>query len=207
MGLTIICVYNLNLGNDVYVADKRLDKFPYKIKKWSGEDVAITPSVKKELNTDVFIYRFYHRLGEEPIFLYIGYYGTKKGGRSEHSPDGCYPGSGWAILEETTKTLKVSFDNEEWVYSFNVMNVFKDNRKQLVYHWYQTQGLNVISSGIQHNLNRFKNRLLYNRDDGAFIRVSMDMQENLAEAKSELEEFIQTIFPIIVELWPKELEG
>ena len=33
----------------------------------------------------------------DPIWVYIGYYGTERGGRPEHVPRGCFTGAGWDI--------------------------------------------------------------------------------------------------------------
>ena len=64
----------------------------------------------------------------------------------------------------------------------------------------------MIATGMQQNLNRFKRRLLYNRDDGAFIRVSQDIQGDDYQTKEQIEIFIKQLYPLLIEYWPEEME-
>lgn len=41
-----------------------------------------------------------------------------------------------------------------------------------------TAGNEIFASGIQQNIERFKGRIFYNRNDGAFVRVSVFTREN-----------------------------
>ena len=94
-------VIKLNSSMDVEVVEKRIDKFPYRIGDYVGADIKMQNSVIKELNTDAYIFRKYFYKQNEEITLYIGYYGTKKGGRTGHNPNACYPAGGWAILKNS----------------------------------------------------------------------------------------------------------
>jgi len=84
------------------------------------------------------------------------------------------------------------------------MRVKKGDNIQLVYHWYQTMKDTVITSGFQQNLNRFRNMLVYHRNDGAFIRVSSTIGESAVDTKREMERFIRQLYPSLVEHWPQE---
>ncbi len=65
-------------------------------------------------------------------------------------------------------------DTEERQLSVNKMHVKRGNVHQLVLFWNQSKET-VLADGIEPNLHRLKNRLFYNRDDGAFVRVSTSL--------------------------------
>jgi EpsI family protein len=196
----------LHVGADIEVYRKNLDKLPSMINGMQSIDIMLEESVVKELDPDVYVFRNYILKDGSIINLYIGYYGTQKGGRSTHNPDACYPGAGWAILSEGHSTVRVA-NGDKWSdIVLNTMQVSKIDKQQLVYHWYQTDKSEVVVNGIQQNLHRFKSRLLRNRDDGAFIRVSIDYHGNYQDKKREIEGFIQKLFPLIIQYWPQERE-
>jgi EpsI family protein len=61
---------------------------------------SFSDAVYKELNADMHVYRHYRSDDGRQVDLYIGYYGTAKGGRTPHNPYGCLPGAGWGIVED-----------------------------------------------------------------------------------------------------------
>jgi EpsI family protein len=201
---TLVVIRIMHLGTDVVVVKKNLDRIPYEIGSMHGVDIPLEESIIKALDPDVFVFRNYISKDRTPINLYIGYYGTRKGGRSAHIPEGCYPGAGWAILKEHTSTIPL--DNNMGSITLNSLWANKGNERQLVYHWYQSDKSKVIATGMQQNLNRFKRRLLYNRDDGAFVRVSLDMDNDYSQTKKDMERFIIQLFPLLIEYWPEEDE-
>jgi EpsI family protein len=202
---TFAIVKTMHIGTDVVVWKKNINKIPYTIGGIQGVDIPLEGAVIKELDTDAFIFRNYISREGSVINLYVGYYGTRKGGRSAHNPEGCYPGAGWAIINESNVTLTIEHGGKENI-PLNTLLVNKGNVKEIVYHWYQTEGGIVTVNGIQQNLNRFKSRLMHNRDDGAFIRVSKDLNNNYLETKEDIENFIRQLFPLLIKYWPEEKE-
>ena len=61
-----------------------------------------------ELRADFNLQRAYTGPAGSLIWLYLGYYGTDRGGRPEHTPRGCYTGAGWGI--EQARTFDVRGD-------------------------------------------------------------------------------------------------
>jgi EpsI family protein len=206
MTATLAVVQKMHIGTDVAVWKKNLDKLPYAIDGMQGIDIPLEEPVVKELDTDVYVFRNYTSPGGKVINVYIGYYGTQKGGRSNHSPEGCYPGAGWSILREGEDDITIEHDGLRDKVILNTLHVKKGDEDELVYHWYQTRNGMIIKNGIQQNMNRFRNRLLYNRDDGAFIRVSEIMGNDHLKTREEIEEFIRKLIPLLIEYWPQERE-
>ena len=177
------------------VVEKRLVNLPYTIGPWVGKEFSLDKLIIDELETDVYVARNY--MNENYLItLYIGYYGTKKGGRTGHNPNSCYPSSGWSIFSDTDTNITEGD-------IANRLIVTKGNKTQIVYHWYQDEG-KIIKSGIEQNINRFINKVRFNRDEGAFVRISIyDREEGSEEA---LRQFGRLIMPLIAENWPIEKE-
>jgi EpsI family protein len=202
--LTIVIVQMIGTVFNIEVVEKRLYGLPYEIDGYSGSDIGMEESVVKELDPDVYIFRNYTK-GSDVITLYIGYYGTKKGGRSEHAPQGCYPGQGWTILAQDEVEIVTYNDGTARKMKINSLKVKKDSSRQLVYYWYQSVD-KIFSSGIHQNIHRLKTRLFNKRNDGAFIRLAVPIGNKNEVASETLNRFFEKVYPLIVKYWPIERE-
>ncbi len=190
--------------SNIDVLENRLVGLPMKIGGFVGKVIPMSKSVADELNTDGYVFRQYADDQGRKISLYIGYYGTKKGGRTGHNPNACYPSQGWAILENRRVRLQVPIGANSKIITVNEMLVRTSAEERIVYHWYQSNRSDVLDSGISANLHRFKNMLLYGRNDGAFVRVSSQVMDNEESTRTMLKSFIRTLFPLLVKNWPRE---
>jgi hypothetical protein len=50
----------------------------------------------------------------------------------------------------------------------------------------------------------FKSRLLYNRSDGAFVRLSVPIVHGHAYAEGKLQAFAKQVIQLIAKNWPEE---
>jgi len=195
-------------GGDVVVTQVNLDRVPRRILELEGRDDHFEESVYQVLNADVHLLREYRGPGDRQVWLYVGYYGTAKGGRPSHVPQACYTGQGFSIIE-WTKVPAPSPDpigkaSPEGTRRVNKMHVKRGNDHQLVLFWYQSKD-RVLADGIEQNLHRLKNRVLYNRDDGAFVRLSTTMDpDNAAEALGILQHFAGELLKLLPAYWPEE---
>ncbi len=227
-------------GSDVVVARVNLDHLPRQILGFEGRDDRFDESVYRVLNADYHLLREYRGGAHPAVWLYIGYYGTAKGGRPSHVPQACYTGQGFSIVEWTKIALpsgvvgpalsgvegRTLSTAERAVLSpepsrpvpsrvegrarpepsrrVNKMHVKRGNEHQLVLFWHQSRDT-VLADGIEQNLHRLKNRLLYNRDDGAFVRLSTIMSpDNEAEALELLQNFAVELLRLLPANWPEE---
>ena len=84
------------------------------------------------------------------------------------------------------------------------MHVKRGNVHQLVLFWHQSRDT-VLADGIEQNLHRLKNRLLYNRDDGALVRISTAMVPGREdEAVALLQDFAGELLSLLPAYWPEE---
>ena len=185
------------------VARTNLENIPRNIDGFRGADDFFPQSVYRELNTDANLYRHYKSPDGGVVDLYVGYYGTAKGGRTGHNPNACLPGAGWGILKNSRMTIQSENGRKDW--RVNYILAKKGLEYEVVLHWYQSSADKVLSNGIQQNFQRLFSRLLKNRDDGAFIRVSATAEApQVAVAEKRVEFFARKILEIIPDYWPEE---
>ena len=160
-------------------------------------------SVYQGLNADENVFRNYYSSSQGALNLYIGYYGTMRGGRANHLPQFCYTGQGWAI--ERWDKASIEMDPAMGPVDVQKMVVTKGSDRQLVLFWFQSFDQKVMSSGLELNLRKLKNRLLYNRSDGAFVRLSTNViGGDVERAFHRLSGFAKVLYPLLVQNWPVE---
>ena len=185
------------------VVQTNLEKLPLVISGYTATEDSYSESVYKELNADKHVYRHYRSQGGDQIDLYIGYYGTAKGGRTGHNPYACLPGAGAAIVDRKTVQLKLASTGKSVPVNYILSR--KDNANTVMLHWYQTAGTTVVSSGLRQNIERFKGRVLHNRNDGAFIQItSITKDEDVTKAAERVAQFAGTLLNLLPDYWPVE---
>lgn len=178
----------------------RLASLPREIERWRAEDVPLGDMVEAELRADANLQRVWVHGGAEPIWMYVGYYGTQRGGRPEHTPRGCYTGAGYGI--ESTRIVNV--DARRGLRA-NEYLVERDGERQLVHFWYRSNRRTGLVGGIDQNLDRLFGRLGDGRADGALVRLSTKVVEgDETGARSRLMAFGAALDPLLGERWPEE---
>jgi len=197
----------------------RLAEIPFQIDGYRGGDVVIDTAYQETLDADDSIFREYLKLAEPAsveasegtpgrgqwlsrITLYVGYWGTKKGGRTGHNPYACYPSAGWAILEKTDLSLSVGGGSTQ----VPMLLIAKGGEYELVAFWYQDKDV-LLSTGIRQNIARFTNRVRYGKDEGAFVRVSIGLRGKglTPEEVEELKAFASAVASLLPRYWPQEI--
>ncbi|WP_224981905.1 exosortase C-terminal domain/associated protein EpsI [Geomonas agri] len=184
------------------VVATNLEKLPMEIDGYHAIEDTFPESVYKELNADKHLYRHYWDADGSVIDLYIGYYGTAKGGRTGHNPYACLPGAGIAIVEAKDAFLPAKGGagrvKVNYILARNEYNI-------MMLHWYQTAGSKVMSSGLKQNVERFVGRVINNRNDGAFVRVSSTVSDkDFPGGKQKLERFAAKVLDLLPQYWPIE---
>jgi EpsI family protein len=195
--------------NEPVVVKTNLENLPMEIAGYKATEDSFSDSVYKELNADKHVYRHYWSADGLQVDLYIGYYGTAKGGRTGHNPYACLPGAGWGIVEArtvqlTARSLPVTKYYPNGV-EVNYVLARKGNAFETVLHWYQSAGTRILSTGIQQNIQRFFGRLFHNRNDGAFVRISaFSDEDHIKEAESSVRSFALQVLSLLPKYWPLE---
>jgi len=200
---TLSMVGFLSLSPEPVVVQTNLENLPLKIGGYTGTEDSFSESVYRELNADKHVYRHYQSGDGSQLDLYIGYYGTAKGGRTGHNPYACLPGAGWAIIDSRKIIIRPPSQSED--VEVNYVRARRDGVNSVMVHWYQTAGTTVMSMGFQQNIERFWGRLLHNRSDGAFVRVSAQAADGqVTEVGARAQDFAGQVLQLLPGYWPVE---
>lgn len=201
--VSLIVVALISLRPKPVVVQTNLEKIPMNIAGYTAVEDSFSELIYRELNADKHIYRHYKDLNGHQIDLYIGYYGTAKGGRTGHNPYACLPGAGSVIVATDEVYIRQS-DAGRYV-PVNYILAKKNDINTVMLHWYQTAGKTVVSSGFRQNIERFKGRVLHNRNDGAFVRLTASTSDpDISKTKQRVEQFTEIILNMLPGYWPVE---
>jgi len=185
------------------VVQTNLEKLPMTISGYTATEDFFSDAVYNELNADKHVYRHYKAPNGDLVDLYIGYYGTAKGGRTGHNPYACLPGSGAAIVDTDVLSLKQAVTGKSVPVNYILSR--KDGANTVMLHWYQTAGKTVVSTGLKQNIERFKGRILHNRNDGAFVRITTySTDAEVQKARLRAEQFAGIVLNLLPGYWPEE---
>lgn len=181
-----------------------LSRLPLEIAGWQSlGELGMETAVEAELEADLNVQRTYEGHGLPPVWLYIGYYGTERGGRPRHVPRGCYTGAGWTILG--TRVLDVSAQDP---LRTNEYVIERNGERRLVHYWYRSYRRTGMLGGFDQNLDRAVGRITDRRADGALVRLSTPiLATDEVTARGRLTAFAAALDPILGAHWPTEAPG
>ncbi len=205
--IILICATSILYGiryfrGEVVLVEKKFYTLPHTIGEWHGVDKEFDESIYNELRADENLYRIYTHTNGNTLGLYIGYYGTKRGGHPDHVPTGCYPGSGWGI--DSVTPLDVSSQDGAKTITVNNLYATKGDKAEQTLYWLQNFLGTVTYRGIEQNLEKMRTKLFYNRNDGAFIRINSPVENTRTETMQFQKEFIAELIPLLPDCWPRE---
>jgi EpsI family protein len=179
---------------------KSLASLPLLIGSYRGIDSPVGQNVEDMLRADFNVQREYvHPLGQL-VWLYIGYYGTERGGTPEHTPQACYAAHGWEVLDEQ----RVLLDPETGDRAVEYL-VESRGQQQLVLFWYRSYRASGLSSILALQLDHVIGKLRDGRGDGALVRLSTPLiQVDRDAARGALISFARALEPAIAAVWPEE---
>ncbi|MDH3520257.1 MAG: EpsI family protein [Myxococcales bacterium] len=199
--LTGALAWSLTLKPALEVDVAPLAALPYEISGWRGVDVPLEDEVTRMLDADFNLQRAYrHPLGGL-VWLYVGYYGTDRGGSTGHTPWICYPTSGWEIL----RSERIVVD-ERLGLAVNEIVVERERETRLVHFWFRSHRRTGITGTAEQLLDRMLGRLLDGRADGALVRVSTPISngQSVPDARSTLRSFAGFVDGALGAHWPHE---
>ena len=129
--------------------------------------------------------------GQDIVSLYIGYYLTTKKVGAAHSPLVCFPGQGWIISDTEKKIVKAGKNNINCI----SMVITKGKRKELILYWFQSYDQTTPGTLLQKIYTLWA-KFRYNREDNAFVRVSVAIENQLKDkAFNTGKKFIKSFYP------------
>lgn len=192
--------WRLYLRPEFAVDYGRLSDLPLALGDWQGHEIPVEDGVARMLAADFNLQRVYITRAEDLVWLYVGYYGTQRGGRPEHTPWACYPSNGWEILR--SEVVRVDDTGRR----ANELLVEREGSRRLVHFWYRSHQRSGMLGPVEQALDRLRGRVVDGRADGALLRLSTPLDEGVDEAaaRSRLISFGRTVEPAIAERWPSE---
>ncbi len=185
------------------VLHTNLEKLPLEIAGHHGREDSFSKEIYDVLQSDLNVYRHYRSPQGKELSLYIGYYGTAKGGRTGHNPYACLPGAGWGIVD--TGEVEVLPSYQPQGVKVNYVVASRNGVNNVMLHWYQSGGTRILATGLQQNIQRFKGRVLHNRNDGAFVQVSVLVgDQEIPMAREMLLGFAREVLELLPAYWPVE---
>jgi EpsI family protein len=201
MGIVGTAAWWLQLRPALHADYGPLAALPMTLGAWSGESVPLDTGVERILNADFNLQRAYRSPeGDGLIWLYVGYYGTRRGGRPEHLPSDCYPSTGWTI--EDSRTVAIDPDRD---FRANEYVVSRPGQRRLVHFWYRSSRRTGMLDDLSLRLDHMRGRLCGDRADGALVRLSTPLAPGRkAEARARLIAFARDLDPLLARCWPRE---
>jgi EpsI family protein len=201
--VTLCLTIAISMRGKPSVVETNLEKLPMEICGMQGIDDTFSETVYKELKADVNVYRHYRSSNGGEVDLYIGYYGTAKGGRTGHNPIGCLPSQGWGLQESREIKLKCVYYPDG--VPVNYLLSSKGDLSMTTIYWYQSASRKVLSNGIRQNIQRFLDMIFHNRNDGAFVRITLNAdRKDAGAAKKRAEYFSEQILNLLPNYWSAE---
>jgi EpsI family protein len=201
--VTLLLTVTISMRGKPVVIESNLEKLPMEINGMQGIDDSYPEPVYKELNADKNIYRHYRSIDGNQVDLYIGYYGTARGGRTGHAPIACLPSQGWGLTDSREITLKSRHYPDGVPVRF-LLATKGDTTLTMVY-WYQAAGKKVLSNGISQNIESFLGMVFRNRNDGAYVQITLlSDKEDTEDAKAKAKSFSEQILNLLPNYWPVE---
>lgn len=177
-----------------------LHAIPYRVGAFEGKDLPVGAVVENMLSADYHLQRAYQHPFGDVIWLYIGYYGTARGGTPEHPVRACYAAHGWDVVRSEVLTLDGGGDARANEYLLSL-----DDNERAVLFWYRSFRSRHLLSIPRLRIDHVLGQLAEGRGDGALIRLSTPILDgDLLAARERLLHFASLLEPELDRVWPNE---
>lgn len=192
--------WGFTLRDPLHVRSERLDGIPFEIGAWEGSPIPVEDTVETILDATYNVQREYLHPTGDVVWLYVGYYGTERGGTPGHTPRACYVSHGWEIVEadEVVRAPGEGLRANEYL-------VELEGERRLVLFWFQSFRSRDLLSTMALRLDHVAGQLTAGRGDGALVRVSTPILGGDREAaRARLLGFAAELQAPLDSAWPTE---
>jgi EpsI family protein len=158
--------------------------FPSVVENWRRVSTeTLEPRIEKALKAEDYLAATYVADGvQAPVDLFVAWYDDQTTG-GIHSPEVCLPGGGWEMAQIERVDLSDELGVEE-AFMVNRAVIQRGENRLLVYYWFEQYG-GRTASDIVAKAALIKYGLLYNRTDGALVRLITPIQPGESQAVAE----------------------
>ena len=122
------------------ISPEALEKLPFQMGEWTGQDVELDEDVVRATDTDAHISRNYSRYNaSEQVWLYVAY-GTRARDLMPHRPEVCYTGSGWTLITRSSMEMLLGDGMKLQCTVFRFSRGTLNKKKLAVLHYYIVDG-------------------------------------------------------------------
>jgi len=191
--------WRLELRPSLQVDATPLASLPRRLGEWEAVDVPLEPDVESILRADANLQRIYVDPKGTRISLYVGYYGTDRGGRPEHTPAVCYRSQGFEVDDRGVLEVSASLRVHEY-------RVEQGTTRHLVHFWFRSYRRSGLVGELDQTFDRLVGRLVSGRADGSLIRISVPLHggEDEAVVRERLLAFAAAVDAQLSAHWPTE---
>jgi EpsI family protein len=172
---------------------KPLAEFPVQVGDWKMiQDSRFDPETLRILKPTDYMAKRYRRDDGAVADLYVGYHdGASKAGPL-HSPRNCLPGSGWYEVSSEPSTVQLpsrTLDTITAVYQ-------NAGGTELFVYWFEVGG-KAITNEYALKIQEVLHSIRSGRRAASFIRISVPMPGDKAEASVLALDFLKTVQPVL----------
>jgi EpsI family protein len=199
MLIALVAAWWLSLTEPVS-SDPKLSSVPMVLAdRWTAETDELPARQLEILRASEVLLRHYRPLeppavatsgGQLPVSLFVAYYESQRTGATYHSPRHCLPGAGWQITSLNRVTVPSPYGGEAEI---NEALIQSGLAKQLILYWYQDRG-RIVASEYVAKAYLMWDSLTKHRSDGALVRVSVVVDDDVAEARRRALEFVEDMW-------------
>ncbi len=166
--------------------------FPPTVGEWNAmQQGRLDPTIENALKADDYLMATMAKPGAPlTVDVFSAWYKDQSRG-GVHSPEVCLPGAGWEIakLEQIETT-----DRAGDVFSLNRAIIQKGVQRNLVYYWYEQQGVRTASM-YSAKLHLLLGKLRNGRNDSAIVRLITPIgpEETPADAEARLQDSMHAL--------------
>jgi exosortase D (VPLPA-CTERM-specific) len=186
-----------------FIDRETLAVFPMELNGWKGvRQQKLDPLIEQVLAADEYLLADYTAPDDQAqVNLFITYYNKTTGGPGIHSPEVCIPGGGWEVSRWQQAQVSIATIP---TFTVNRATIQKDDRKQLVYYWFEQRGRRLTSE-YTAKFYAIWDSFALSRTDGALMRVvtPLDRGEPEAEGDKRLTAFLGSVIGIITDYVPE----
>lgn len=200
-GLLVLAALFIAVGQEVTPQKlaKPLDQLPLSLGPWRalGPDQSLDKSTLEVLRPNSYLLRNYLNPQGELCTVFLAFFALQQEGQIIHSPRHCLPGNGWQITQR--KLVEVRGPTGSWWVNHLILGRNLD--KLSVLYWYQGRG-RVLADEYRDRARLVLDGILYNRNDGSLVRLTMDTPQGVEQALAQQKELAARLIPALKEILP-----
>ena len=195
--LTAAIIYRHILWPGAAPTSMRIDLglVPHRIGQWQGVDQALEDRILEVLGLDAYLQRQYLDRRGHLLWLYVGYYLHQQQGKGIHSPQHCYPGAGWSIIEKGVEEVPLKDQDRSLIRAHRII-FQREGTRQVVLYWFQSTD-RIVHSEYAQRFYMVLDAILQGRTDGALVKVSAPVQDDTDSTLERLKAFVGEAYPFI----------